>query len=190
MLHIKLKGIRNAATWYQLFCPQILIHPLTLGKGPKGQISTFSEHGHVVYQIKGNRVCSNMVANILPASPLPVPLTLVRSIGPNSTFSEHGYFVYQIKGNRECINMVANICPQPPPPPPPTLPAHPSPLGWGQQVKTQLFHNIVMLHIKLKGNLIGSKVKIQLIRNYQIIMKFAYPLTAIQLKRITNATTW
>ena len=31
----------------------------------------FSEHGHVAYQIKGNHVCSNMVANILSAySPL------------------------------------------------------------------------------------------------------------------------
>ena len=28
--------------------------------------STFSEYGHVVYQIKGNGTCSNMVANILP----------------------------------------------------------------------------------------------------------------------------
>ena len=31
---------------------------------------TFAEHDHVSYQIKGNRECSNMVANILPAAPL------------------------------------------------------------------------------------------------------------------------
>ena len=31
---------------------------------------TFAEHDHVAYQIKGNRECSNMVANILPAAPL------------------------------------------------------------------------------------------------------------------------
>ena len=31
---------------------------------------TFAEHDHVAYQIKGNRKCSNMVANILPAAPL------------------------------------------------------------------------------------------------------------------------
>ena len=31
--------------------------------------STFSEHGHVAYQIKGNHECSNMVANILQADP-------------------------------------------------------------------------------------------------------------------------
>ena len=29
---------------------------------------TFAEHDHVAYQIKGNRECSNMVANI------PIPL--------------------------------------------------------------------------------------------------------------------
>ena len=34
-----------------------------------GQNSTFSEHGHVAYQIKENQKCSNMVANILPAGP-------------------------------------------------------------------------------------------------------------------------
>ena len=39
--------------------------------GSIGQNSTFSEHGHVAYQIKGNHECSNMVANILPTDPLP-----------------------------------------------------------------------------------------------------------------------
>ena len=38
--------------------------PLTMGS--KAQNSTFSEHGHVAYQIKDNHECSNMVANILP----------------------------------------------------------------------------------------------------------------------------
>ena len=41
--------------------------------GSKGQIATFSEHCYVAYQIKGNQVCSNMVANILPADPPPPP---------------------------------------------------------------------------------------------------------------------
>ena len=44
--------------------------PLTMGLGSKGQNSTFSEHGHVAYQIKGNNECSNMVSNILPADPI------------------------------------------------------------------------------------------------------------------------
>ena len=42
---------------------------LTLGVGSKDQNSTFSEHGHVAYQIKENHECNNMVANILPAEP-------------------------------------------------------------------------------------------------------------------------
>ena len=33
------------------------------------QNKLFSEHGHVVYQIKGNHKCRNMVANILPIDP-------------------------------------------------------------------------------------------------------------------------
>ena len=43
------------------------------GWGSKGQNSTFSEHGHGAYQIKANHVCSNIVANILPAQPHPPP---------------------------------------------------------------------------------------------------------------------
>ena len=42
-----------------------------------GQNLTFSEHGHVAYQIKENHECSNMVvnilANILPADPYRLP---------------------------------------------------------------------------------------------------------------------
>ena len=36
-----------------------------------GLNSTFSEHNHVAYQIKGNHKCSNMVAYVLPADPYP-----------------------------------------------------------------------------------------------------------------------
>ena len=36
----------------------------------EGQNSTFSEHGHVTFQIKENQECTNMVANILLADPL------------------------------------------------------------------------------------------------------------------------
>ena len=79
-----------------------------------GQNSTFSEHGHVVYQIKENQECSNMVTNILPTDP-PSPLTLgMGSIGQNSFFSEHGLVAYQIKENEECSNLVANILPADP----------------------------------------------------------------------------
>ena len=47
-------------------------HPLTIGV-KKDRNSTFSEQCHVAYLIKGNYECSNMVANILPADPPPLP---------------------------------------------------------------------------------------------------------------------
>ena len=47
--------------------------PPTLGMGSVGQNSTYSEYGHVAYQMKQNKECSKMVANILPADPLPHP---------------------------------------------------------------------------------------------------------------------
>ena len=65
--------------------------------GSKGQNSTFLEHGHVAYQIKGRYKCCNMEENMLPADHPPEP-----GVGPkgrNSFFSEYGYVAYQIKGN-------------------------------------------------------------------------------------------
>ena len=70
--------------------------------GSNGQNPTYSEHGHVAYQIKGNPECSNMVANICPQTP-PTPLSPTTlgmgAIGRNLTFSEHGHVAYQIKWN-------------------------------------------------------------------------------------------
>ena len=43
--------------------------PPTLVMGSAGLKSTFSENGHVTYQVKENHECSNIVANILPADP-------------------------------------------------------------------------------------------------------------------------
>ena len=95
-----------------------------LGEGSKGQNSTFSEHGHVAYQIKENHEGSILVAIILPAD-LPLPKTLgMRSVGQNSTISEHVNVAYQINENQECSNMVAKILtadPYPPPPPEPRV---------------------------------------------------------------------
>ena len=70
ILHIKLKGITNAATWSQIFYLQTP-HPPDPGVGVKDQNSTFAEHGHVANQIQGNHECSNIVANILPADTPP-----------------------------------------------------------------------------------------------------------------------
>ena len=43
---------------------------------PIGQKSTFSEHCHVAYQIKGNHECSNMETNILLADTPPPKVNL------------------------------------------------------------------------------------------------------------------
>ena len=56
------------------------------------------------------------------------------------TFSEYGRVALQIKGNDACSNMVAKSLPV----------DSPSPTLRGR-VKIQLFQNMVMLHIKLKG---------------------------------------
>ena len=99
----------------------------------KGQNSTFSEHGHVAYQIKCSQECSNIVANILPADPKSLP----SSPDPGGGVKIQRRVAYQIKGNLKCSNMIAN-----------TLAADPPPCGWGQKVKIQLFQSMVMLHIK------------------------------------------
>ena len=92
--------------------------------GSKGQIASFSEHCYVAYQIKGNQVCSNMVANILPADPSP-PSPPPPPPPPPHTHTptpEHGHVAYQIKGNQECSKMLTNVLPAntypriPPPP--------------------------------------------------------------------------
>ena len=57
--------------------------------GTIGQNSIFSEHGHFGYQIKGNRECSNMVANIL-STDHPGPSDGIKSF-KKSTFVEHGH---------------------------------------------------------------------------------------------------
>ena len=54
-----------------MFCPETPTPSSDPGDGSVGQKSTFSEHGCVAYQIKGNHECSNMVAKILHANPLP-----------------------------------------------------------------------------------------------------------------------
>ena len=74
MLHYKLNGISK----YSNMVANILPSPthLTLGIGSIGKNSTFSEHGPVAYQIKGNHECTYIVATILLAdhlTPLPPP---------------------------------------------------------------------------------------------------------------------
>ena len=94
------------------FARRALPSPTPLTIGSKGQNSTFSEHGHVVYQIKDNHKCSNMLANILPTDPDSLALGM-GSVDQNSS-SEHSHVAYQIKDNHKCSNMLANILPADP----------------------------------------------------------------------------
>ena len=121
MLHIKLKKITNAATWYQIFCAQTPI-PLTLRMGSVGQNSPLSELSHVVYQIKENHECSNMVPNILLTDS---PTLGMGPIGQNLPFSEHGHIEYQFKGNQKMQQQGSKYLPEMPTP-------SPRPWGWGQ----------------------------------------------------------
>ena len=85
--------------------------------------STFSEHGHVAYQIKRNQKCINMVANFctqtatsLPTPPPPPQLNVEIQIFQNMVMLHINF-----KWNHKCNNMVANIWSADPPPPPSTL---------------------------------------------------------------------
>ena len=83
--------------------------PSTNGVGSKGQNSSFTEHGHVLYQVKLNHECRNIMANILPAdAPTNAPDLLGESKGQKSTF-RICHVAYQIKCDREYSNMQANI---------------------------------------------------------------------------------
>ena len=85
----------------------------------------------VMLHIKNNHVCSNILANILPAAPSP-------DSGDQKvkfSFAEHGHVAYQIKENRKCSHIIANIIFAAPLPP-----THPG----GQKVKIQLFQKMVM----------------------------------------------
>ena len=115
-------------------------YPQALGMGSIGQNSTFSEHGHVAYQIKENHECSNTLADILPTD-LPLPWGLVHR--SKSHFAEHGHVAYQINGNHG-LQQHGSKC----------FARRPSPTTLEDGVKRpniQLFQNMIMLHIKLKG---------------------------------------
>ena len=84
----ELNRITNSATWYQIFSRWIPHHPRPWGS--KGQNSTFSEHVHIAYQIKGTHVYSNKLANIFPTEP---PLTVPGGHKVKINFSENGHVV-------------------------------------------------------------------------------------------------
>ena len=97
-----------------------------------------------------------MVANILPADPLPPPPTLGTGlIGQTSTFSEHVMLHIQLKGISKCSSMEANILPADPYPTPANL-------GKGQIGQDSTFseHGHVAFQIKEihKCSYMGSKI--------------------------------
>ena len=94
---------QNGSKYFALRSPQ------ALEIGSVGQNSTFTEHGHVAYQIKW----------ITQIPPPPYDPRGMVSKGQNSIFSEHGHVEYQVKGNHEFRNMVAIILPSISAPSPP-----------------------------------------------------------------------
>ena len=78
------------------------------------KIIFWSEHGHVVYQMKRNHKCCNMVANILledpppiPPNPHPLPRPRGRSQKVKFNWLEIDYVAYEIIGNHICSSMLA-----------------------------------------------------------------------------------
>ena len=66
------------------------------GDGANRSKFTFSEHGHIEYQFKGNQKMQKQGSKYLPGDAYPLAPTLgMGSEGQNSTFSEHGHVAYQ-----------------------------------------------------------------------------------------------
>ena len=124
----------------------------------RGQTSTFSEYGHVAYQIKGNDACSNTVANSVHTLSIPEVGSKVKTL-----FSEGSRDTYQIKGNEAYSTMQAHIVSLHKPSAPRggggqkvktcfSFPCtHPRPVVLGQKVKTFFLESgHVAYHIKGK----------------------------------------
>ena len=54
-------------------CKHLPLRPPTLGKGSLGQNSTFSDHGHVVYQVKGNHAMQQLGKQFFARTPINDP---------------------------------------------------------------------------------------------------------------------
>ena len=103
MLHIKLKGITKCSS---MVANILSADPsLTLGMGLLGQHSTFSEHGHVAYQIKGNHQMQQRGSKYIACRPL-------SDLGDGVNRSKFNFFrttVMVMLQNNECSIMVANF---------------------------------------------------------------------------------
>ena len=106
MLHIRLKGITNAATWWQIFFLQTpTLRPWEWGQNVK--IQPFQNMVMLHIKKMGITNAATWQRIFCPQTPTHRPPTL--GMGSNSTFSEHGNVAYQIQTDHECSNMVANI---------------------------------------------------------------------------------
>ena len=177
MLQIKLKRIPNCSSMVAYMLPA---YPsLTALLGSKGSNSTFSGHGHVAYQIKGNLQMQQHGSKYFARRP-----SLDLLLGSKFNLSEHGVVAYQIKESlmqKHDSKYFACSIPHPGDGVKRSkfiffqnivmlhiqfmgipncscmvvniLPADPPcPCCLGQKFKIQLFQNMVMLHIKLKGS--------------------------------------
>ena len=96
MLHIKLKGISKGSSMVAIILPAD--PSLVLLLGSKGQNSTFSEHGHVSYQIKGNHQMQLHGSKYFARRTFPnCAVRFKRS--KFIFFSEHCHAAYPIYGN-------------------------------------------------------------------------------------------
>ena len=73
--------------------------PPTVEMGSIDKMSTFSEHGHIAYQIKWDHEIQQHGSKLFwpHTSPSPYDPRGVGSKGQNSNFSEHGHVAYKTK---------------------------------------------------------------------------------------------
>ena len=92
--------------------PLSLGTPLTQGLGSKGQNSTFSEHGHFAYQIKGNHEMQQHSSKYFARRPLPSSRHDPRRWGQKvkvQLFQNMAMLHIKFKGITKYTNIVANI---------------------------------------------------------------------------------
>ena len=70
--------------------------------GSKGQNSSFSEHDHVAYQIKGNHKMRHHGSKYFARRPPPTPRPKGMGSKGQVNFLEHGHNPYLIKVNNNC----------------------------------------------------------------------------------------
>ena len=88
-LHIVTKDVISLSISVLLLFRHYISHKITFGAPSSGGVLRSACGAFITYQIKGITKCSNTVANILAADPLPPPSPGDWVSRSNSTFSEH-----------------------------------------------------------------------------------------------------